>query len=179
MYKCEYELKYLITKKDFEEISRTLSIFPSEKTVQTNYYYDTYDYDLSNQNITMRVREKDGKIYGTIKRHFDNHMSTEEYFSVNSFPPVLLFEGREVYQAGMLLTERTSFHITEKVSIMLDQNTYLGIIDHELEIECEKEFLPQVKSFVSLLFPEIQFDEKDEPPSKSERFFKEFKKYTY
>lgn len=102
MLKNEYELKYRLEARDYDCLVESMKNYPSEKVVQKNYYYDTYNQDLRKNNITMRVREKNGKAYGTIKRHLGNHTSTEEYFAVTLPRQILLYEGQDVYQAGMI-----------------------------------------------------------------------------
>ncbi|CAM5468412.1 hypothetical protein [Bacillus safensis FO-36b] [Bacillus safensis subsp. safensis] len=40
---------------------------------------------------------------------------------------------------GLLVTERTTFYIEKGIKIDLDQSSYLGITDYELEIEYDSE----------------------------------------
>lgn len=167
MLKNEYELKYRLEARDYDCLVESMKNYPSEKVVQKNYYYDTYNQDLRKNNITMRVREKNGKAYGTIKRHLGNHTSTEEYFAVTLPRQILLYEGQDVYQAGMMQTERTTFRLTESVLLTLDHNTFLGICDYELEIECPRNLLLPVDRLMTVV---LSF--KPQEHSKSERFFR-------
>lgn len=174
MVQQEHELKYLLTQEEYEQLLKLLEAFPSETALQKNYYYDTYHLDLRKRNITMRVREKDGCLQGTIKRHLKNHTSTEEHFPVGSLPQMLLYEGETVYLAGKLQTERTTYHLSDALLLMLDCNTYLDLCDYELELECPEHYLPQAKVLAAKLFQLLQMDPRDISKSKSERFFSKY-----
>lgn len=61
----ENEFKIILTSEQYEKL---LSLYDWDKTVvQTNHYYDTDDFRLSNTHITCRVREIDGAYFLQMK----------------------------------------------------------------------------------------------------------------
>ena len=62
----ELEKKLLLLKEEYNYLFR---IFGDSKNIkkQINYYFDTDDFSMNKQNVTCRIRLKDGKYKGTIK----------------------------------------------------------------------------------------------------------------
>ena len=177
MTTAEFELKWLLHREHYEKLVEFLNPLPSLCELQTNYYYDTPTEKLRNQKVTMRIREKNGKIQGTVKRHLaQDGCSLEERFQVESIPHRMTFEGEPVYLIGKLKTKRTTFFLSDSVMIMLDRNEYLNCVDYELELECPKDFLERGEGILFLLQQILQAGEREEAESKSERFFKKLKK---
>ena len=136
----EMEKKRLLTKEEYVIL---MSRFGYEKPVvkQVNYYYDTVDLSMNRQDITCRIRLKDGKYKGTIKSHSpDGCQSTESEIKVydgirkNEFTEI----GLKHY--GELITKRCIIFKDEGCEAVLDKNEYLGCVDFELEIEYKPDF---------------------------------------
>ena len=173
MTATEYELKWLLNPEDHEKLMEFLNPLPSLCELQTNYYYDTRTEKLRKQKITMRIREKNGKIQGTVKRHLtQDGCSLEERFQVESIPHRMMFEGEPVYLIGKLKTQRTTFFLSDSVMIMLDRNEYLDCVDYELELECPKDFMERGEGILFLLQRMMQTEQWESSEIKSERFFK-------
>lgn len=169
----EYEMKLRMQKEQYEALLRLFSQFPSKTEIQNNYYYDTYGQHYRKQNITLRVREKNGRFKGTVKRHLPTgYGSREEDFDVDSVPPSMLFEGIPVSLKGSLQTKRTTVVLSEFMLLMLDENVYLHTRDYELELECPQNFLPQASGVILLLQKLLRLNRMQIPLSKSERFFR-------
>ena len=65
----EFELKYMLTKHQFRclrEFIKNYFKYQYERTKQINYYYDTQDRYYYRMNSTVRIREKDGVLFGTV-----------------------------------------------------------------------------------------------------------------
>lgn len=122
--------------------------------VQINYFYDTGGYDLHRSDVTLRVRQADGKLKCQCKYAAgdaggaadESHLVRIELEkTLETLPaaidPAKLFDDPRVAclpKAGLigaLVTERRVCQVTPGVDIMLDRSHYLGHTDWELEIE--------------------------------------------
>ncbi len=156
----EIEYKAMLTKESFDSL---LTYFPQfciamPSYNQTNYYFDTEDYELHHQGVTVRIREKEEtwelqvKIPEDNKGSYNQHQEirqtiseeeAREYIKVglNKNIPIMnqLFHRLKIEYSslqiiGMLQTKRHDFYFyTDTIS--LDKSTYLGVTDYELEWE--------------------------------------------
>ena len=135
----ELEKKILLSE---EEYFCLLDYFckDSEPIIQTNYYFDNDVLSLNLQNITCRIRFKDGKYSGTIKRHVpSSDNSFEKEISVRNGIWDNDFIDMGLQLQGELVTERTVAIQNDIIEMVLDKNEYLGCVDYELEIEYKYE----------------------------------------
>lgn len=171
----EYEKKVLLTKEEYESF---LEFFGYDKSFeQINYYFDTDDLSMNMQDITCRIRFKDGRYKGTIKKHISNKEQSEETeINIQNGIYENEFIDSGLKLQGLLVTKR---HIIWEVfgcEVVLDKNEYLGYTDYELEIEylseCEKQAKFIFELFLMILvrhkFTAVQAYK---VPSKSSRFF--------
>jgi uncharacterized protein YjbK len=152
----ENEFKYLVSEENFKRLQELIrNKYPHSLSLfihQTNYYYDTSDFYLHKNKITLRARAIDNKIEMQFKRsekvtgqdkkstEFHRYLENIPKTIPSSFIPADITEDANLL--GSLTTERTSFQISNEVRIDFDKNNYLGITDYEIEIEYENE-LPQ------------------------------------
>ena len=117
MTKNEHELKMMLTKDEHQFLLRFFDKFTVESGLQTNYYYyDTWGEKIRKRNTTVRVRQKNKKLIGTVKRHLDSdNCSIEEHFQVDTIPRVIMWDGRLLCLQGTLKTERKVFKICERI----------------------------------------------------------------
>ena len=147
----EIEYKILISHDQYKQLS---SQFIGEKGLQTNFYYDTADFKLRHQRISCRIRtikdqsELTFKMPGPVGK---NEFTFEQIDlrSVFSQADVLAFLSQlgvnsALIHQGTLQTVRTSIHLKHGL-LCLDENTYNGITDYELEYEVEDD---EEKGFV-------------------------------
>ena len=172
MTEKEYELKMMLAKDEYHFLLRFFDKLMVESGLQTNYYYDTRDEVMRKRNTTVRVRQKNNKLIGTVKRHLNtDHCSMEEHFQVGTLPRVIMWEGIPLWLKGSLQTERKIFKVHDGITIMLDMNQYLGTVDYEMEIEYLESLRKQAEGILlligSMVGKSIHFD----TVSKSERFF--------
>lgn len=170
----EYEIKYLLQKSDYEKLLEIFSGRNARTFEQVNYYYDTHDQKLRKNNITARVRERNGKLTGVIKEHsVGTTHSKETIFQVEGVSTVISYKGEPLYLYGNLYTKRMELYICDYMTLMLDYNKYLDTEDYELEIEYEFNSCEDAVYTNSPLEPILGRIELRTPSlAKSERFFR-------
>ena len=172
----EYEIKYLISKKAYDKLSKVFFDSDSITFEQVNYYYDTYEQKLRHKNITARIRKKDGKLTAVIKDHSVGiEHSKETRFRAESVSNMITYNGEKLYLYGELYTKRTEINICDGITLMLDYNKYLDIEDYEMELEYTPEFKEKADGIILTLRSIIGYMGASElSKSKSERFFINF-----
>lgn len=148
----ELEYKFLISKEQYKDIIITLkdADFIFKPILQVNYFYDTFNYDYLKQGITIRIRQIEENLRLEVKSK--GYMVNESLFyrkeqciEINKLPKRINLKDYfknpphptlSAYLSGNLVTERLNYSVSKDVSVHLDKNIYLGVIDYELEIEC-------------------------------------------
>lgn len=105
-----------------------------------NYYYDTDDYKYNEQNITLRIEEKNGEYVAAVKKHYDEpkNYSTEETASCRDENDAELFRSYGVKLQGETVTERCISEPKPGVRITLDHNHYMDADDFEMRFEYDE-----------------------------------------
>lgn len=139
----EFEMKYMLSKRQFRllrEFVKNFYKYQFKCSLQTNFYYDTPDWHYNQSNTTIRIREKNGKLCGTIKYHAEDEYGSnkENLFCVKTVPTLLKYEDNLLSMKGKLVTNRMSVLIAPTITLCLDENFYLGTRDYELEIEYDE-----------------------------------------
>ena len=178
----EFEKKVLISPQEYEMLMQQRYTYGTTY-LQTNYYYDTNDFKLNKTGITCRVRERDGIRKATVKDHQQKQKecSVETLISYGDEPD-RFFRRMGLECQGRLKTERHLYTICPGVEVSIDKNTYLDMVDYELEIEYDLRFeatahieMKAIENFI--LFNEgnmaaSEFHKRiGKGGSKSERFF--------
>ena len=129
----EFEKKFILTEQEYVALCHSL---PGKTFVQTNYYYDTDDLFYHKRGITCRIRHKGNRYKATVKTHKYGKDSSAErsVWAKNGFD-FTAFSGMNVHFQGVLSTKRKNVSLPDGILISLDQNSFLGIVDYELEIE--------------------------------------------
>ncbi len=173
MMEQEHELKMMLTKDEHHFLLHFFDKLMVESGLQTNYYYDTRDEVMRKRNVTVRVRQKNNKLIGTVKRHLEtDNCSIEEHFRVDTLPRVIMWDGMPLWLKGSLQTERKIFQVCDGIILMLDLNQYLGTVDYELEIEYSESLRKQAEGILILISGMVGNYVSNEVISKSERFFR-------
>ena len=180
----EFEKKLLLSKEEYEYLMECFGykspLMQKPIIQQVNYYFDTSDFSMNRQNITCRIRLKDGKYKAMMKQHSCNaDYSTETEMAIYSGLEKNAFIEMGLQLQGKLVTERCVILKDDACEVVLDKNEYLGHIDYELEIEymekCEKNALSILEMIRNMLVNKKYFLAYDENfasvPSKSNRFF--------
>ncbi len=158
----EFEQKIMLTEAEYNHLMMLFG--QSDKTVpQTNYYFDTDDLSMNRQNVTCRIRMKNGKYKATIKIHIpDSDCSTEIDLPTPGSTNDNVFTAMGLKLRGELTTERTRLFKNNEFEIELDKNIYLDVVDYELEIEYAAEAScdanDPLKRLIDLLYHEIEIE---------------------
>ena len=131
----EFEHKITLTEEEYNHLLMLLGSTPGS-TKQINYYYDTDDLSMNAQNVTCRLRFKNGKYQATMKVHMpDSYCSVEIDMPTPCCVEKNVFTAMGLKYQGKLITERTVLMKNSEFKIVLDKNIYLGVVDYEVEIE--------------------------------------------
>ena len=163
MRNLEQELKLTLTEREYGILARLTSVQPQ---LQVNYYFSSRDLGT---DVMVRIREKGDCFTLCYKKRLQDAdgvmVSDERECEVTAdFAKTLIGRGiypkeindmlgTDLYEAlvcvGELQTYRTKFNLQEW-TLELDQNSYLGITDYELECECDQiQSLNKLKNFLS------------------------------
>ena len=129
----EFEKKILLTKEEYLILQKHLY---GENTgqQQINYYYDTDDLSMDRQGITFRIREKNGRFIATQKVH-NEKCNVEKSTVVKGVSELFPLSTILLKLKGSLMTKRHKWYQQNGITVFLDENNYLGVVDYELEIE--------------------------------------------
>lgn len=145
----EIEAKALLTKEDYEKL---IGIFGDQYAYfQTNFYIDSPERILHENNLSLRIREKDCKHELTLKTKLAEgrleqnvYISSDQYedFKKGVFPEgdiknTIAEKGIDVNKLGVigsLTTKRVDFPYKGGF-LSIDMNTYGDKEDYEIELE--------------------------------------------
>lgn len=154
----EIEYKTLISEDTYHELLRSFNL---EDNIfhQINFYFDTDDFYLRQNNMALRIRHK-GNIYKlTLKRPHDDGCLYEDSILLTKekalemiekgFVPEAYGINKEVKMKATLETNRVSTPF-EDGKLFFDQSIYAGEVDYEVEYEASdlKQGLKTFKSFL-------------------------------
>lgn len=164
----QVEFRTLLSK---EEYTRLVAKFKniSKFDVQTNHYFDTSRFSLKASETSLRVRERDNVLEFTLKRKKGYNIQeyrqtiTREEFNETKETGILpvgtvknevesIVANQKIENFMSLSTKRICFIYGNGV-IFLDENSYLDVVDYELEYEAKtlhegkEEFIQLVKDF--------------------------------
>lgn len=143
----EKEYKWLVSEWEFEVLLGYMRmICPDEQVIeQQNYYYDSAQYDLFHQGITLRVRKKDGG-YSLQTKQTNSltgglRVAKETKCSIASLPLIVTAAAVGLPMdyhfdlLGSLVTTRHRFEFEHDYRLDCDENVYCGVKDYEIELE--------------------------------------------
>ncbi len=152
----EMEYKHMLCREEYRRIMEWMDCaFAPPGFVQINYFYDTKDYDLHQRDMTLRVRQVEGRLLCQCKFESGHETDagaksrTELEKQIDALPkkidPEKWFDHQRlrdlptVHLLGSLVTERRVYEVEPGVDVTLDRSHYLGHTDWELEIEYEED----------------------------------------
>ncbi|ANC76663.1 hypothetical protein ABE65_007560 [Fictibacillus phosphorivorans] len=186
----EIEFKNLLTQLEFLRLIDEFDVKQEAFHKQTNYYFDTQQFDLKHHRSALRVRTKNNGNTLTLKQKLDKHiLETHQTVSEEIFEGLLNgdplpsgevsdqikkmnIDVKEITYLGELTTFRAEFPYKDGL-LVLDENHYLGKIDYEIEYE-SADYISGLNNFNELLTIK-QIPVRD-TESKIARFFNESSK---
>ena len=152
----EIEAKVLLNKEQYDKLYKFLKMDDTMSFTQANYYIDSEDWDLKNNDIALRIRyvqtqkryvltlktpmsegllEKNQELKTSdAKKMIDENIFPEG--EVKDFLELLEVDTSKLKIVAHMDTLRTEIRSEEKDEVIsLDQNTYGDRIDYELEVD--------------------------------------------
>ena len=172
----EMEYKFLVGGDTFERVRAVAEehIGPALHIVQINYYFDDERHRLNERGVTLRVRQTDGQLLLQRKRHSGSDrslaISREDERIVTQLPGII--DSQYTLQ-GQLITHRQRFCIAEQLRLDMDTSFYLGVCDHEIELE----FQTGQRLLAQAWIERLGLPSHDAGQSKSTRFFSRLEAY--
>lgn len=152
----EIEYKTLLNKEKFQQLIEEFQ--PTHYLIQENYYFDTNDNILKQENCGLRIRKSQDFIEMTLKQKQKEHQTLEttanltkldwQNFIINKTIPNTNSINNILKQMDIpitdltliakLTTKRYTINLDKNITIMLDHSTYYNQEDFELEMEFPK-----------------------------------------
>lgn len=150
----EIEFKTKITQEQYDNLIKKYQL-EDKIFFQTNYYFDTNEHTLIDNDIILRIREKTHNIkltsktkqtVGTLERHII--LTKEDAYQMieNGFDASIIEINEFVTNVATLTTHRAKVQY-KSGTLFFDKNTYYDTTDYEIEFEADdptlgkKEFL--------------------------------------
>lgn len=178
MKELEIEFKNLLTEEDYKKIYDFYNLEQEETINNSNFYYETEDFDLKQAGVALRIRHTDTKSEMTLK--IKGARANEEYnipyernqnpekIEVTSLPQrikeqfIRLGIEKDVLLSQKIVTERKE-KILDEGLLVLDKTYFLGnIVDYELEFEV-RDYEKGKVAFESIL-DELKIEKKEAKP---------------
>lgn len=155
----EIEYKVIVSKEKFNAFLADAPI--TEEIYQTNFYYDTEDYQLYQAGVTLRIRQIEDSYYFTLKERARHHsvehevMVSENSLSVLATPTIANLLKKfnltlPIQLVGELSTCRKIYH-DQYGEWCFDQNFYSNTEDYEIEYELHEGITDAFKHFLTVL----------------------------
>lgn len=153
----EIEFKNLVTKADFYQLINIFKVDPSEFKSQSNFYFDTADFQLKMYSCALRIREKQGGYTLTLKQPnkiglLETHQTITRNEAEKAIKTGPLPKGIVANQLltsfqinisscrflGSLVTQRAE-RSHARGTLVFDHSVYLDDEDYEIEYEVTDE----------------------------------------
>ncbi|MGF0111493.1 CYTH domain-containing protein [Streptococcus sp. SGI.013] len=149
MKQLEIEYKTLLHPIEYQNL---LKLFTTEPVTQTNYYFDTPNFDMKKNKLSLRIRtfkteaeltlkipQKVGNIEHNLPLSLEeaHHIITSETFPINDITKLIQTYPITLSDLGLLghLTTKRYEEQTPIGLMALDKNHYADQVDFELELE--------------------------------------------
>lgn len=181
----EIEFKNMLTQSEYEQLTTSLPFDTNDRFTQTNYYFETENFELKEQGCALRIRKKKDSWTATLKEpHVDGLLETHDTLTeaevqawMNDQPSITPNIGKrleglgvsfeDIQFKGALTTERMEISYQDTL-LVLDRSHYNQQTDHELELEAKE--ITYGEQVFSDLLDEYNIP-KRETPNKIQRFF--------
>lgn len=177
----ENEYKALINKDQYYRLCSVMKKengYDCRDVLQKNYYYDTYTLKYDRRNITIRIRDKIGRLEGCIKTHnaVNGTKNIETRFQVETVPDSFYYKDDLVYQHGASETLRKEILLSPEIEVDIDKTVYLDKTDYEVEVEFKEGADVEAKKVFELICDFVNCQKEEESvKNKSQRFFEKWR----
>ncbi|MDF2699988.1 MAG: adenylate cyclase [Haloplasmataceae bacterium] len=146
----EIEFKNMLTESEYLKLINIYNVNNEKLKKQTNFYFDTKQFELLNKGCTLRVRVKENLFELTLKEKAQVGLlettdlldETEFQTLLNShiIPHKTVFRQLELlnifdfFEIALLTTYRYEFEYLNQL-IALDKSEYYNYTDYEIELE--------------------------------------------
>ena len=181
----EYEERVMITENQYSQIVEEYSKYEQKKIVNTNYYFDYEDLQLTNSGMVLRARNIDDQIFElTLKIKQENgDIEVNHPLTSNEFLDIIKNEEIPDSEVLVLLNSKnidldrikliTSLK-TERIEIefpeylfVIDKNYYNNKVDFNLEVESTSK--KDAKTYLNQIISQFGIENKKDYISKSRR----------
>jgi len=182
----ERELKSLVTKEEYDNLIRhpLLAVLQTSNQTHLNYYYDTEDLTLTSLDVTVRVRQVQEQLMLEIKKPLEvkdaYKVKQEVSYSLDCLPSYVelgqyfpALAGQRALITFPLLTERSSYLVSDQIRIDVDRSSYLGNVDYEMEIEFHEGVEREAEEWFHQLLPSKRLQR---TAGKKTRFFRAYQR---
>lgn len=142
--KLEIEFKSQITQTEYETLMKKYGL-ENKIIPQTNFYFDTPNYDLQKNKIALRIRQKEHSVkltakvkqkVGTLERHIILDEDKALHMIENGFNANVIGVDYNVVNFAQLTTLRAKIPFKSGI-IFFDKSIYYDVVDYEVEFEVE------------------------------------------
>jgi uncharacterized protein YjbK len=150
----EIEAKVLLSKEQYDKVYKSLNFKDDNAYTQVNYYIDSKDRTLKENDVALRIREKKGVYVLTLKTPLhegllekNQELSAKEALEMihmNNFPngdiqkflETLDIDTSSLVVLATMTTLRNRIdNLEEDEELSLDVNRYGDKVDYELEVD--------------------------------------------
>lgn len=142
----EIEFKCQINGLEYENLLKKYNIDKSSIKEQTNYYFDSKNLLLTNNNVMVRIRQKGLQYKITLKQKDENDNNLEKHYYLKQNEALKYLQDgmpghyanitETIYNIATLKTNRVSFEY-KGGKLFLDKSEYSNTTDYEIEYEVE------------------------------------------
>lgn len=181
----EYEERVMITENQYSQIVEEYSKYEQKKIVNTNYYFDYEDLQLTNSGMVLRARNIDDQIFELTLKIKQENGDMEVNHPLTSTEFLDIVENEEIPDSEVLVllnsknidleriklitslkTERIEIEFPEYLFV-IDKNYYNNKVDFNLEVESTSK--KDAKTYLNQIISQFGIENKKDYISKSRR----------
>lgn len=118
----EIEFKNVLTKEQYEQLLQFFNVQSDQILRQTNYYFDTPNWDLRTRASALRIRQKDDRIVCTLKER-----SSSENVHIETTDPLTKEQSKAMLSGSDFLAPNVKEKLLQ-YNIPIDQLQMFGSI---------------------------------------------------
>lgn len=126
-----------VARDTFDDLKRLVcgaGLQKADHLLRIDYYYDTDRQHFHQKGLTIRIRQQEGQLSGSLCRNFPDGRRLERPLPIARLPYELFLDGERLTCQGQMVTQRTTAVLSPGITLLLDRNGYCGKTDHELTL---------------------------------------------